>query len=156
MTHPWKEQAFVGGDGRRHLHRERPSKCLAPCKMTGEVSEFGEGWENDLYYGNLTRHKEGFAVGGGPWALISISRLDETATHDWRHYQQIKNDLVGEEWEAVEIYPAESRLKDPSNRFYLWCAPRGVFNFGMMEGRLVLDIGEAIAPQRPLPEGGKK
>lgn len=53
---------------------------------------------------------------------------------------------------AVELFPAESRLKDPSNRFYLFAVPKGVFTFGF-EGRNVVGPGAAIAPQRPFPKG---
>ncbi len=39
---------------------------------------------------------------------------------DWRHFQKIKNELLGPEEEAVELYPAESRLVDLSNEYSLW------------------------------------
>ena len=150
MPHEWVEQRLRLDDGSVKLHRERPSRRLGLCRLLGTTAEWGEEWENDLYYGCLRHHASGFPVGGGPWALLSISRLDETAAHDFRDFQRIKNDLLGPEWEAVELYPAESRLRDPSNRFYLWCVPKGVFNFGF-EDRLVLDIDKAIAPQRAFP-----
>jgi hypothetical protein len=51
---------------------------------------------------------------------------------DWRHFQAIKNDILGAECEAVELYPAESRLVDTANKFHLWgCAdPTFRFAFG--------------------------
>ncbi len=51
---------------------------------------------------------------------LSIKRLDQEAKRDWRHFQRIKNELVGEECEAVEIYPAESRKVDAANQYHLW------------------------------------
>jgi hypothetical protein len=42
-------------------------------------------------------------------------RLDGQAIHDWRELQRIKNEIVGDEIEAVELYPAESRLLDTAN-----------------------------------------
>jgi hypothetical protein len=58
------------------------------------------------------------------WALhmvhINIRRIDGAAVFDWRHRQRIKNEIVGEECEAFEIYPAESRLSDESNKYHLW------------------------------------
>jgi hypothetical protein len=36
--------------------------------------------------------------------------------HDWRDLQRIKNQLVGPECEAVELYPAESRKVDTANQ----------------------------------------
>lgn len=43
--------------------------------------------------------------------------------------QRIKNELLGDEYEACELYPAESRLVDGANQFHLW-AINGQFPFG--------------------------
>ena len=51
-------------------------------------------------------------------------KKDKKAIHDWRHFQQIKNELVGSEVEALEIYPAESRLHDAVNQYHLFCLPK--------------------------------
>ena len=51
---------------------------------------------------------------------LSIKRLDKEAKHDWRQFQRIKNELVGEECEAIELYPAESRKVDTANQYHLW------------------------------------
>ena len=55
---------------------------------------------------------------------INIRRRDGSITlRDWRHFQQIKNEIAGPEREAFEIYPAESRKVDTSNKFHLWVLP---------------------------------
>jgi hypothetical protein len=51
---------------------------------------------------------------------INIRRRDGAAIFDWRHRQLIKNQLLGEECEAIELYPAESRLTDTSNKYHLY------------------------------------
>ena len=51
---------------------------------------------------------------------LAIKRLDKEPIHDWRDLQRIKNELVGEENEAMELYPKESRLVDECNQFHLW------------------------------------
>jgi hypothetical protein len=57
---------------------------------------------------------------------LCIRRRDGAADlRDWRHFQQIKNELCGEEREAVELYPAESRKVDTSNKWHLWVLPLG-------------------------------
>ena len=83
---------------------------------------------------------------------LGISAHDGTARHDWREFQEIKNQLAGPECEAFELYPAVSRLLDPSNYYTLWCFP-GLrhIKLGKFEGRRVWDQDEAIAPQRKLP-----
>ena len=56
---------------------------------------------------------------------LSIKRIDRQAHHDWRHFQKIKNEICGPNREAIEIYPAEKRLVDTSNQYYLWVLPAG-------------------------------
>lgn len=56
---------------------------------------------------------------------LSIKRTDNAPIHNWQHLQQIKNDICGEEREALEIYPAMSRIVDAENRYHLWVFPEG-------------------------------
>jgi hypothetical protein len=56
---------------------------------------------------------------------LNIRRRDGSMFKDWRHFQQIKNEVAGEECEAVELYPAESRKVDTSNKWHLWVLPFG-------------------------------
>jgi hypothetical protein len=41
----------------------------------------------------------------------------------WHDFQRIKNELVGEETIAVEVYPKESALVDQANCYHLWVIP---------------------------------
>ncbi len=81
---------------------------------------------------------------------LSIKRRDKAPIHDWRDLQRIKNELVGPAHEAVELYPAESRLVDSSNQYHLWCSadPAFRFPFGWRE-RLVSDANGYGIVQRP-------
>ena len=74
--------------------------------------------------------------------VIHLSiRIDMGKTHlrDWRDFQVIKNELVGDEHQAVEIYPQESRLHDMVNIFHLWVFPEG---FGLQLGWWDRDVGD--------------
>ena len=51
---------------------------------------------------------------------LSVKTHDKKPIRDWRDMQRIKNELVGEEHEAVELYPAESRLVDTANQYHMW------------------------------------
>jgi len=85
----------------------------------------------------------------GEWTWLSIKRKDKESMHDWREFQRIKNAICGEEREAVELYPAESRLVDSSNQFHLFVMPEGErFPFGYGE-RLVVQGHEGKSKQRP-------
>lgn len=81
---------------------------------------------------------------------IQICNWDQSAQHDWRDFQRIKDELAGEDWEAVELYPAACRLIDPSNAFYLWCFPGGALDWVGFVGRSILSPSQSIAPQREL------
>lgn len=88
----------------------------------------------------------------GPVAWLSIKRNDRQTIHDWRELQLIKNLIMGEECEAVEIYPAESRLHDTANQYHLWCfAPGFRLPFGY-DSRLVCDETQ----DKTAPDGAAK
>lgn len=103
-------------------------------------------FENKIYEVSVRRHTSGWPWGGGRWAMLGISSFDGEPRHDWRDFQNIKNDLVGVDWEAIELYPAESRLLDPSNYYMLWCAPK--IEIGKFNPRHICTPENCIAPQR--------
>ena len=91
---------------------------------------------------------------------LSIRDKERSALLDWRDLQEIKNDLVGEENEGVQLFPAESRLVDEANQFHLWVVkdPERTFPFGYSR-RLVVGrkMAEACgATQRPLGKRKKR
>jgi len=51
---------------------------------------------------------------------LSIKRNDKEPIMDWRDLQDIKNKLVGPEYEAMQLFPAESRCVDSANQYHLW------------------------------------
>lgn len=76
----------------------------------------------------------------GEYVHLSIRDHDCSARHDWRDLQRIKNELVGAEYDGVELYPAESRLVDTANAFHVyvfkdWHVPIGFTMRLVMEGR---------------------
>ena len=117
-----------------------------------------EHFVSDTYHVALDKTPEhGFGDAVELWHL-SIKRNDREAFHDWRVMQQIKNAICGREAEAIELYPAESRLVDTANQYHLWAfmndGDRLPFGFS---DRVVFDAGVTsdLAPdakQRPLSE----
>lgn len=69
-------------------------------------------YRNDLYTVQM-RYQD-------PFIHLAIQRNDGGPCMNWRDFQTIKNQLVGAEHEAIEIYPAESRLVDTANEYHLW------------------------------------
>tara|TARA_R100001530_G_scaffold135544_2_gene113019 strand:+ start:142 stop:651 length:510 start_codon:yes stop_codon:yes gene_type:complete len=89
-----------------------------------------EVYVNDIYQVNVQRNeKADYMVREpsmkGKMTYLSIKRLDKKSIHDWRHLQEIKNELCGEDCEAIEIYPVEKRLVDTANQYHLFVFPKG-------------------------------
>ncbi len=75
---------------------------------------------------------------------LSIKRNDREPITDWRDKQAIKNQIVGPECEAVELYPAESRLVDSANQYHLWACPDPTWRFPLgFIGKYTLTAEEA-------------
>ena len=111
--------------------------------VPGDVALYG----NNLYNVIVRRLEPGTSIrddaentitlgkGWPPVLWLSISRRDRKTVLDWRHLQRIKNELVGEDCEAVQLFPASDRLVDGANQFHLWAlAKPGLrFPFGYQE-----------------------
>lgn len=87
-----------------------------------------------------------------PMYHLSIKRRDQMAGHDWRHLQRIKNEIIGPEHEALEIYPAESRLVDSANQYHLFVFESKEIRLPIGFGdRFVCNISEKGTVPRPFP-----
>jgi hypothetical protein len=105
-----------------------------------------EVWRNSRYLVSVDRIPvESLDV---PVIHLQIESNNHHAVRDWRDFQRIKNELVGKEEEALEMYPAESRLVDTCNTYHLWCVPGSVLPFGCMQ-RMVSESGCGDGVQRP-------
>jgi len=126
---------------------------LEPARLTNVDTDevgFEKVYMNDLYT-VLVRSLEPRSEDLPKMTHLSFRRNDRKACIDWRHKQYIKNELCGEECEAVEVFPAESRLVDTSNQYHLWVFEEGYsLPFGFGE-RLVCSAGKSKigAKQRP-------
>lgn len=106
----WKKDKLTAMLGREYSAEDLEKMCAG----------LRHDWENDkvyrnnVYQVNVTRHPEIGLV------ELSIRRIDRQTIRNWRHLQQIKNELVGPEHEGFEMFPAESRLVDTANQYYMW------------------------------------
>lgn len=123
-------------------HADAQARIMA---LTG-ADRYMEMWMNDQYLVTVSRREDGTVD------HLSIRRSDRKAPRDWRDFQRIKNQLAGEDAEAVELYPAQARVVDTANQFHLWVTRPGVrFPMGF-SGGLTMDPDdgpEIGAEQRP-------
>src|SRR5207302_5426260 len=136
----------------RHWHRTNPRTA-----NPDQPKEPDEAWFNDTYYVAVRRWDKDPVFGSsGGMIQLGISSFDGSARHDWRDFQAIKNQLAGPECEAFELYPAESRLLDPSIYYTLWCFP-GVKKLKIgCDYRDVRPAELSLAPQRAFPDEQSK
>jgi hypothetical protein len=119
-----------------------------------------EIWLNEIYQVATIRSTHEIF---GEVMQINIRRRDGNVIfRDWRHFQDIKNQLAGPECEGLELYPAESRLVDTANKYHLWVIlnPELGIPIGWHEGRNVTNgrKGKQLPGhrQRPLPKHWKE
>lgn len=99
-----------------------------------EVLTFPDGTSHTTNFS--TWHNRTYAVAvyepacDGDPTQITIQRFDESPARDWRHLQQIKDEVCGPEFEAVELFPAQSRVVDMTNTTHLWVFKKEL-EFGM-------------------------
>jgi len=127
---------------------EPPSEPLGDWVRTDSMPDGAEYWECAKYSVTVRRKEDTVFGTRNGMIQLGISSADGTARHDWRDFQAIKNRFAGEEAEAFELYPAESRLQDPSNYYMLWCFPKTRIRVGTVTPRNVETPDEAVAPQR--------
>jgi hypothetical protein len=115
-----------------------------------------ETWVNDLYQVRVKRFPIGVGEGRElEMVWLNIRRRDGRAIQrDWRHFQRIKNEIVGPECEGFELYPADSRMVDTTNKYHLYVFNDPTYRIPVgMQDRDVMDAVEgATAPgfrQRP-------
>jgi hypothetical protein len=102
-------------------------------------------WGNGWWTVHVKYLEEDAGMAGPLW--LSIHDRPRSTRHDWREFQRIKNEVCGEEREAVELYPAESRLVDTANEFHLFVLPEGEqAGFGW-SNRMVHDGLSALDPE---------
>lgn len=84
-------------------------------------------------------------IGETEMVHISIKRIDKRPVRDWRDLQRIKDELLGRNCEAVEVFPAQDRMVDTANQYHLWGIANEDFRFPFgFEQRFVAD-----APENP-------
>lgn len=85
---------------------------------------------------------------------LSIKRLDKerVGREKYRDFMRIKDEICGEEYEAVEIFPARSDEIDTANQFHLWVFLDPAFRlpFGWHGQRLVSSTQPINGKQEPL------
>lgn len=78
-----------------------------------------------VYDNHITTH--------GPATRVMIQKHDDQPImFHWREMQKIKNEVFGPETVAIEYYPAESKLINDHNIYWMWIYPPGILPIPVM------------------------
>lgn len=102
-----------------------------------------ECWMNGIYQINVYRNQDANHMVHteelkDKCGYISIKRRDKRPLNSWQDVQTIKNRLFGIEREAIQIFPAESRMVNLANQYHLFVMPEDfIIPFGFIDGRRI-------------------
>ena len=151
-----KDSKMAAGIVQEQIFMAKRARSGADSHRGGPAMKV-EVWRNAHWFVTLYRDecclcRSELNAGTGEWPemiWLSMRRVDRTDNHDWREMQRVKNDLVGPEHEAVELYPAESRLVDTADQFHLWVMVDATMDFPF--GWIEREVGDEChgGSQRP-------
>lgn len=141
---------------RRRVKVESPPPAWTPFE-SASPGHSGDVQEDRRFVGTFVNSRYQVSISAVPSAFgemlwLAIINRDRSCRRDWRDFQRIKNELVGPEREAIELYPAESRLVDTNNQFHLFVFPEGAMIPLGYAARDVADEVEGVHKQRPFEE----
>lgn len=104
-----------------------------------------------VFQNNIYRVEIADSAHMGPTFIhLAISRLDGGTCNEWADLQRIKNEIAGPEYEAMELFPAESRLVNTGNEYHLWVLSNPNYRFPVGWSKRVV-FSEAIKLREALP-----
>lgn len=56
----------------------------------------------------------------GELIKVGVRRNDEAPVHSWSDLQRIKNEVFGQNYYAIEVYPSEMDVVDVANMYWIW------------------------------------
>lgn len=121
------------------LQRPMPAHIVSHHRAHG-IRVPDELWSNDIYEVFVAYLDENEPDSG---RHLSIKRYDRAPVRNWRHFQQMKNEICGEFCEGMELFPSEARIADNANQYHLWVMPEGEeIPIGFEGGMTLLDPTE--------------
>jgi len=142
-------KASVSHRSEDHLQREAekivksfPHMTIEQAKMGLRRDIYAEVYVNDIYQVAVYRKEDADSLVHvpelkGKCTWLSIKRRDKRPVNNWQDMQTIKNRLVGVECDAIQIFPAESRMVNAANQYHLIVLPEDAHvPFGWGERRV--------------------
>jgi hypothetical protein len=135
----------------REQKREQVAKMVREASLT-DISDKAldsllpdETWGNNRYTVNihfLDGDRDGFVE-------LAVHNHNRTPHVPWRHLQQIKDEVMGPDREAVQLFPADDRLVDTANEYWLYVYPVGKAPMRKRGVKLGMDHGRNVSYEAP-------
>ena len=74
-------------------------------------------WQNNKY---IVQEVNGAERDNKFYKKILIRRSDSQPIYSWQDLFRIKNEIYGDEVEAVQFFPKKSELTDDANLYWIW------------------------------------
>jgi hypothetical protein len=119
---PWERREITPG-----MYREALGVDPGP-----DTSAITHAFVNNLYSVQVSE----LLTEAGSVVHLWIRRHDESTTRSWSELQRIKDELVGRDRTAVEVFPPADEVVDQANMFHLWVLPAHLrLPFSLKDGR---------------------
>lgn len=79
-------------------------------------------WKNNRYFVFMTKNERVWL--GWWWSQVMIKRCDSQPIYSWSDVFRIKNELFGDETEAIQFFPKKSELVDSANIYWFFIKTR--------------------------------
>lgn len=92
-------------------------------KMRSQAFNSLQGYKVDKVYQNnkyIVQIKYRVPRDGDYYTRAMIRRSDSAAIYSWQDMFRIKNEVFGNEVEAIQFFPRSSELVDSANLYWLW------------------------------------
>lgn len=114
---------------RRRLNRDIGKEGEWKKEYSPKEKQVGAGWfgEMDRVYSNK-KYSVMIRTVVTDWGVIEHAAIRNVSGTDipWKEKQRIKNEIFGEEYTAIEVFPKESELVDEANMYHLWVFPSAI------------------------------
>ena len=129
----------------KHAQVMEQVRVTFPGVPVEEIKVPAEVWGSSQY--TVTVHylddnRDGFVE-------VGIHNYHRTTHVPWRHVQQIKNEVFGPDREAVQLFPAEDRLVDAANEYWIYVYPTGTAPMRERGVKLGMDRGRQVTYDMP-------
>lgn len=119
---PWQEMPVSQLEVKKSLFAKHNLPCVNCKRFYHNTHYYVMCFEQNTEWGTIDH-------------LMVSHRKGQKISDHWQFLQQVKNEIMGQDRLAIEIYPPTTDLVDQVNAYHLWVFPIGFkLPFGLNSG----------------------